>query len=343
MCAHANSFTCIVKGAFIFTVSLPRAIQKLKSAIGQALFFLPNQLIKNGICFKLFNYLYERSPSRLACIIVGKIKIPNRNLLWNIRLINGKEVITKIYQDKPCTWQSALAYRWHVPNINRLEWFLNNYFDSSVPYIDIGANVGVRSLLYLSSGRRVFMFEPNRELNILNEECCRMNGFKNYKIFDECLSDSPGEAVFYYEKSSYRSGLHKEFIPDGLITKSEMVTCSTLDIVADTYLSQCSTAIIKIDVEGHEFEVIKGGRNFITARHPVILMEINEKRQHVIEIISFMKKLGYSVYELREREKIRYYRLPDSVDADNYVFRGDNYLFIQDVRLEAAFLRLIRT
>ncbi|MEI8348681.1 MAG: FkbM family methyltransferase [Candidatus Omnitrophota bacterium] len=276
-------------------------------------------------------------PYRVACAVAGHIKIPDRDSFWRIRLINGKEVTTKIYRGKPYTWQSALAYKWHVPSINALERIINEYYNCSVPYVDIGANVGLRSLLYLSSGRPVFMIEPNVELNILNEERCNMNKFMNYQIFNICLSNINGEAPFYYDASSYESGLRKELIRPDKMIKSETVKLSTLDVFTNKYLPKCSNAIIKIDVEGHEFEVIKGGYDFISNVNPTMLVEINEKGQHIAEIISFMKKLRYSVYEVRERQKVRYYKLHDGM-TENYVFREDDYLFTKEERLEKLLL-----
>ena len=50
--------------------------------------------------------------------------------------------------------------------------------------------------------------------------------------------------------------------------------------------------ILKIDVEGFEYEVLKGARNFIKRNNPDIFIEIwdkNKKRDY-----TFFKKVGYS-------------------------------------------------
>ncbi len=44
------------------TARVLKNIQKLKNTIGGILFFVPNRLAKNRVCFRIFNYLYERAP-----------------------------------------------------------------------------------------------------------------------------------------------------------------------------------------------------------------------------------------------------------------------------------------
>ncbi len=55
---------------------------------------------------------------------------------------------------------------------------------------------------------------------------------------------------------------------------------------------------IKIDVEGHEFNVIKGSRKTLIKHNPILLVEI-EQRHHnfsVNLIFDYLKDLGYSIY-----------------------------------------------
>ena len=52
-------------------------------------------------------------------------------------------------------------------------------------------------------------------------------------------------------------------------------------------------SLMKIDVEGHEAEVLRGAEKTISALHPVIIIEIWERNREVV--MSILKGYGYSV------------------------------------------------
>jgi hypothetical protein len=60
-------------------------------------------------------------------------------------------------------------------------------------------------------------------------------------------------------------------------------------------LSSCS--FIKIDVEGHEIEVIEGAHDTIRALRPRILAEVREKNATLFE--SILSNLGYVRADIR--------------------------------------------
>ena len=66
-------------------------------------------------------------------------------------------------------------------------------------------------------------------------------------------------------------------------------------------------SLIKIDVEGHELDVLRGGRNTIREQKPHILIEthphlLERKRQTVEELVSTVFSLGYESIYLVEDE-----------------------------------------
>ena len=60
---------------------------------------------------------------------------------------------------------------------------------------------------------------------------------------------------------------------------------------------------IKIDVEGHELEVIKGAKNHIDKYKPVLLVEIEKRhsRRNADESISYIERLGYKCFYLKNK------------------------------------------
>ena len=72
---------------------------------------------------------------------------------------------------------------------------------------------------------------------------------------------------------------------------------------------------IKLDVDGHELDVLKSGEKFLKNKKPVIFIEIApylypEFGYKCSELITYIKKLKYSFYS-EELKKI--------TDIDNYV------------------------
>lgn len=81
----------------------------------------------------------------------------------------------------------------------------------------------------------------------------------------------------------------------------KLVKCCTLDnIVEKTKLKE--PYFIKIDVQGWEYKVLKGGRETLK-KNCVVVSEfwpfgLNEAGDNPLEYISFMEELGYKVYNL---------------------------------------------
>ena len=63
--------------------------------------------------------------------------------------------------------------------------------------------------------------------------------------------------------------------------------------------SEERVAFVNIDVEGHEFAVLKGGERMIALQRPVLLIEIEYRHgAPVSEIFDWLKKRGYSAQAL---------------------------------------------
>ena len=60
---------------------------------------------------------------------------------------------------------------------------------------------------------------------------------------------------------------------------------------------------IKIDVEGHELEVIKGAKETINKYNPILLVEIEKRhsKRPVKETINFINNLGYECFFTNEK------------------------------------------
>jgi len=130
--------------------------------------FVVSFLIKNHFIFKIYNFTFEHSPYWIIRLLVKYVRLPLKDNNWDIFLINNKKIKTKIYANNIKTAQFALSYKWHNPALNFTEKLLCSFYSDEVTWIDIGANLGLRSLFALTENKPVYLIEPNYELNKLN-------------------------------------------------------------------------------------------------------------------------------------------------------------------------------
>lgn len=140
-------------------------------------------------------------------------------------------------------------------------------------FIDIGANLGYYTCLALQSGKSVVAFEPQQQ----NLQCLfknlTANGWQDKaEIFPLALSETPG-LLTLYGASGPSASLIKNWAGYSSSFK-KMVPVSTLDnVLAGRFLEQ--QLFIKIDVEGAEFDVLKGAMETVKlVSKPIWLIEI---------------------------------------------------------------------
>lgn len=159
--------------------------------------------------------------------------------------------------------------------------------------LDIGANVGLYGLLAAAhSDRTVHAFEPAPETAAVARETAAANGLA-LTVEEIALSDSSGTATLYLSDSTDSSNsLNPDFREH---SKEIVVPLETLDAyVARTGIVP---AVIKVDTETTEPEVLAGARKVIAEHRPWILCEVLwthvEDRLHAV-----MDEFDYHYYHL---------------------------------------------
>jgi len=306
-------------------------IESLLTFIGK----LICQLLKFGFFFSIYNFCYERVPYRVVKLLVKFVSLPDINANWKVVLVNKKIIISPILKRDPKTSQFALSYKWHSPALNFTEKILNDYYQKSIPWIDVGANLGIRSLLSLSYGRPVYFIEPNNDLNKINIDRCTLNGFKNYTVFEVGASNIKGEIEFYIDKSTYNSSIESKIFDKNSLDRKEIINTDTLDNLFKNQYNTWECACIKIDVEGHELKVIDGAKELISNLSPTMIIEVNTKGDHFLVFLNTMFMHGYSVYEIGKFGHKKFYKKIESVeDMLKLNLKFNDFLTIKDRRLE---------
>ena len=140
-------------------------------------------------------------------------------------------------------------------------------------FVDIGANLGYYTCIAVQQGATVVAFEPQEQ----NLRCLFANLIANrwenhVEIFPVALSDKPG-LLTLYGASGPSASLVKNWAGYSSHFR-KTVPVSTLDnVLAGRFASQ--SLLIKIDVEGAEYQVLKGATRLISREpRPIWLLEI---------------------------------------------------------------------
>jgi len=218
---------------------------------------------------------------------------------------NGRYNFAVIQDDEYIGPTIASGYEWD----GWMREDVRKYYKTDTDILDIGSNIGGNTLVFSDYGP-VHSFEPVYH-EILNINANRINQLKHpVKVYGFALSDTECETVMYipqfgcqYENKINYGGTTLNKRTDGKKTVSVDVSCKRLDDVYDGIPS-----IIKIDVEGHELNVLKGAVNTIKKHKPMILIEIHHFENS--EIPKFIESLGYDKPEERP-EAMYLYRAKD--------------------------------
>lgn len=200
--------------------------------------------------------------------------------------------------------------------------------------IDIGANIGIYTYYFSKFCKRVESFEPVKIFTSDLRESIKNKS--NIKLNSIGLSNKEGEFEIYtpYLKDEKRLDVgltslekpvgHKKFITTKINLKK-----------LDDYSFE-GVELIKIDVEGHEFEVIEGAEKTIAKCKPIILIEIEQrhlKSKNINVVFGKLINLGYagSFYLNKKFHPLSNFDVEknqtnfnNNVDSNNYI---NNFIF----------------
>jgi len=169
---------------------------------------------------------------------------------------------------------------------------------------DIGAHIGYHSLGLAALGAQVLAFEPNKANAARLKQHLEKNQdlAKRIRLREEALSDGDGEVTFVQcrDISTGSSGSHlAEALPplEREAYKGVFESVKSRALKIDTLIEkekEPEPGLLKIDVEGGELLVLRGGIELLKRKRPLILMEVH----HIclmFEIQQFLTGLGYRI------------------------------------------------
>jgi FkbM family methyltransferase len=184
-------------------------------------------------------------------------------------------------------------------------------------FLDIGSNIGIYSVYagVKFPSVKTFAFEPVPVICEKNRAFHRANRLPETGVLNLAVGDRDGVQKFFLP--IYNTGIEEE--QTGTLNAGSWqvreekvetfeVQCLTLDTFAAKNPPPAGAVTLKIDVENFEAAVLRGGKQFISARRPWIVCEIlsNQetdpatglKRNNNSEVVALVAELSYVTFAI---------------------------------------------
>lgn len=216
----------------------------------------------------------------------------------------------------------------------RLARFLIYHLKSGDTCIDIGAHYGYFSLLAAhlveASGKVVAFEAAPATYRILAQNAATV---PNLRAIHQAVSDTANPLTFYEFPnlySEYNSTNIDQYTGADWFRTSPPKAVQVPSIVASDFLAQTSLApaIIKIDVEGGEYQVIRGLHAWLLEHRTTVVMEylVNSAPSPHQQAAALLYSLGYHPHaitdtgQLQPLSDIDDYLAAHAIQSDNIVF-----------------------
>lgn len=202
--------------------------------------------------------------------------------------------------------------------------FIEKRYTGKGSFVDVGANIGLMSIFTADKfpKAKVYAIEAHPKTMELLERNRIMNTRSNIETLEIALGNESGEVTIYDNWQVNRGGA-------SLVVKTENSDEHKVQMKRLDDLNLEAPEMIKIDVEGVELEVLKGGAETIRKHQPILIVEISDWRENKhdssAELVEFIKTLGtYRIYKLsggkeRKSHLVEVMNMDDLPAHDNIV------------------------
>lgn len=171
--------------------------------------------------------------------------------------------------------------------------------------IDVGSNFGYMSMVWglsVCQNGKVHSFEANRDVYSSFLNSINYNGFKNIILNYNAVGNSNKTVKMYQMDTT------SNFKNIDSTDKYDMVEMFTLDTYNNQiHLGRCD--VIKIDVDGIEYEILQGSLNVMKQYRPIYIVETNNDAR----IVDFFITNDYNILDMKLEPYISPNQLPPNI------------------------------
>lgn len=172
-------------------------------------------------------------------------------------------------------------------------------------FIDIGANVG-QTLLKINAVYKdlnCVCVEPLTACHSYLEKLMIINNINNGIVYPYGLSDQEGikKINIHFDEPADRSA---SFLDLNLpIVRSELIEMKKWDnLIEDCKIDSKKIAVVKLDTEGSELEILETMKVFLTENKPIIIFEIlsTQTEARTNKILQLINSIPYILYRIEK-------------------------------------------
>jgi len=237
--------------------------------------------------------------------------------------VNGYEMYV-IPKDKGISEELSI-FKIHEPLNTK---FLADQLKEGMICLDIGANLGYFAFLESSKvgkSGKVIAVEPAPLTFDLFKKNVELQKNQNISSYNFAFSNKKGTVDFFISNSSNWSRIIRENDPyHGDKGKIVKIRSNTIDnFIEELELNKLD--LIRVDLEGYEFEIFEGAKNTLSKLKPMLQIEIHRDFMGVQKSLKFLRNLKNLGYEIE-------YYIPRGVDMPIVASEGDvKHLKIDDI------------
>ena len=250
---------------------------------------------------KHYYFIFKKQPRVISSIVY-------LDLIKNLRFLNSKKLSFMLNHNLNRNRKSDIISLWGV------KYYFNNEtigiishmwttkecikFEDFLPkngdiVFDIGASIGVYTLIYsklVGKNGKVLAFEPNKHAFDLLVKHMKINASKNIIALNKAV---------WSKNATIKMKREDKISLDRVFNKNSNNVYSVKAVTIDNVTKEFSLKkvnLIKIDVEGSEIEVLKGGIETLREFKPKLIVEVHERlgiKKQKIE--RMLKKLNFEL------------------------------------------------
>lgn len=222
----------------------------------------------------------------------GLVRGKFQGVEYILRMAQGNFIETSVLRDG----------NWEPHIIELMASYLQN---PNQVMLDIGANIGATSvpLAKKYNQTQFYLFEPHPQAFSDLQKNCNYNKLANVKLMNAAVSNKSGVMQFYASTDADKLGLSSTK-PNHDIKQYNLIEVPSVCIDEQCADITDPIAVIKIDTQGTELDILKSATNTIAKHRPVIFFEfesdyfpdLQEERQVKMEILDFFKLHRYDLF-----------------------------------------------
>ena len=179
--------------------------------------------------------------------------------------------------------------------------YLGKVIPEDAVTVDVGANCGLYTRQLARLSRQVHAFEPSGQMARL----LRRTSAPNVSVHEIALSDHNGDAELFIPQGDDGLVFGLASLEPRVDSSTKLVSTHVPTARLDAVIDQ-DVAFVKIDVEGHELNVLNGAVELLDRCQPVFLVEAEDRHraEATRSVFEFFRDKSYRGFFLKDHEVI---------------------------------------